>query len=269
MKGQAGEVEKDSDGRPEFVSISECAKRLTDLGQPIDRSALSRYCDEHGLKVGKVPGIRGVAVDFNRVKEHRELNYQRHLMAGGEAETPAPVEVSSPAPVVRAPEPIAAEDEPADLLAPRPIARDPDPEPLEAEPSNVIAADPHRREKEAKAQRAEIELAKIKEEITYIADVDAGLGDAIGHVRAAAPALAKQAANEAAAELGIPPDQIRALTVAFKTFYRSIDNSLIDSLGAITAEARESRSSTRRRLEALAQAAHAARQNPETIAALG
>lgn len=70
------------------VSIAECARLLTAAGDKIDRSALSRYCDTHGLKTAQ-------GVEFAAVQAHRAGNYQREVMAGGQQLPLAPV---APAP---------------------------------------------------------------------------------------------------------------------------------------------------------------------------
>lgn len=218
-----------SDGRPDYVSISDCAKRLTDLGDVIDRSGLSRYCADHGLKLGKMTGILGVAVDFDAVRHHRAENYRREIMTGGTAVPPAD---AKPAP------------KPAKPATPRP--------PAPSASADVLEMDPKRRETAAKAEKAELELAKAKGELAEIIDIDAGLADALASLRQSAQTSAKQAASDAAADLGVPPDQIRGLTVRFKSFYRDLEAQFIADMAALTAEAREPRSRACARLDELA-----------------
>jgi hypothetical protein len=215
-----------SDGQPDYVSISVCADRLTELGDVVERSSLSRYCDDHGLKLGKKPGVRGVAVDFDQVRRHRAENYTREIMTGGVAVPPADA-------------PAAPDPKPQAPVAPQ-------------APAPVADLDPARREKAAKAEKAELELARAKGELAEISDIDAGLADALANLRQLAQTSAKQAATETAAEIGVPPDQIRALTIRFKSFYRDLEAKFIGDMAALTAEAREPRSRAIRRLDILA-----------------
>ncbi|CAK9078252.1 Uncharacterized protein SCF082_LOCUS48625 [Durusdinium trenchii] len=238
--------------RPDLVSISDCADRLNKLGDPITRSGLSRYCKDHDLKRGKVKGIRGEAVDFDEVRKHRLGNFQREVMSGG-------VQIEEPL--------IERGDAPIDDVPPA-AAEKPAQDPAKQKPGDVVSMDPHRREKNAKAELAELNLAKAKGELALISDIDAGLADAIANVRQLAVAQAKAAAHTAARELGLPPDQIRALQVSFKKFYRDLESRLIDDMAGLTAEAREPRSAARHRLDRLSDMATKIR-NEQAAAAEG
>ncbi|PHY12713.1 hypothetical protein CSW58_10790 [Caulobacter sp. B11] len=59
------------------VSVARCAELLTAGGDKIDRSALSRYCDSHQLKLGKVG--REMMVDFETVSDHRAPTIRARL----------------------------------------------------------------------------------------------------------------------------------------------------------------------------------------------
>lgn len=63
-----------------LVSISRCAELLAQAGDVIDRSALSRYCDQHNLKRERAG--RQTLVDFEEVRAHRAASYTREVMSG-------------------------------------------------------------------------------------------------------------------------------------------------------------------------------------------
>lgn len=79
------------------VSVARCAVLLTEAGDKIDRSALSRYCDTHALKLGRQG--KEVRVDFEAVQAHRAANYTREVMSG------APIAAASVTPIPPADDP--------------------------------------------------------------------------------------------------------------------------------------------------------------------
>lgn len=165
------------------VSIADCAKMLTEAGDKIDRSALSRYCDTHGLKVGKEG--RSTLVDFEAVKAHRAGNYQREVMSGGQLPL-APV-APVPAPTAQA----------------------------------VIASMPEHRQLKAVALRQALrEEAEEEGRLTPTDQVDAGAAEAIVEMRSAFAAVRADFAERLAAELQLPPDKVRTLRAGLKRFER-------------------------------------------------
>jgi hypothetical protein len=83
-----------------LVSITRCAELLSSSGDPIDRSALSRYCDAHNLK-RRTDG-RQTLVDFESVRDHRAGSYTREVMSGRPlAPPPAPSNITPLDPVKR------------------------------------------------------------------------------------------------------------------------------------------------------------------------
>ena len=81
---------------PAHISIAECARRLTLAGDTIERSALSRYCDTHGLKRGTEG--RAALVDYDEVQAHRAASFTREVMSGRAIETPRLAATNAAAP---------------------------------------------------------------------------------------------------------------------------------------------------------------------------
>lgn len=172
-----------------LVSVARCAELLTAAGDSIERSALSRYCDKHGLKQGRAKGTR---VDFETVRAHRAANYTREVMSGRPvAATPASpsaqaLEAPAAAQVVRIPE------------------RD----------------DPARGLKEIQLRAAQREEAEAEGRLTHVAEVDAGAAEAIVEMRAAFAESRGPSAEHLAAELGLPPEKVRVLRAALRRYDR-------------------------------------------------
>lgn len=199
-----------------LVSIARCAAMLAEAGDRIERSALSRYCDTHGLKRGRQG--RETLVDFGEVREHRANSYSREVMSG------------------------------------RPVAP--------AAP--VIDMDPARRIKAAQATQAELDLARDMGEITDIAEVDAGAADAIVAMRAAFAEAGHVEAERLAAELRVPPEQVRVIRAAMKRFARHGQERFAQRMSRALAAANEPADAAHGRLMTLA--AHALRLRAEATA---
>lgn len=58
----------------EWLSITDAARRLTALGDPVDRSTLSRYLKQHAEALPLRPGGRSNLVDFGALLAHRREN---------------------------------------------------------------------------------------------------------------------------------------------------------------------------------------------------
>lgn len=179
------------------VSIARCAELLTEGGDRIDRSALSRYCDTHGLKLPKQGKI--VPVDFETVRDHRVKNYTRELQSGQPIPPPAPVAQPRLALV----EP-AAEPAPAAMSA-----------------NAVVASMPeHRGLKAVQLRQALRDEAIAEGLLTRTDQVDAGAAEAIVEMRAAFAAVRPDLAERLAAELGLSPEKVRVLRSGLKRYDR-------------------------------------------------
>jgi hypothetical protein len=226
-------------GKPEgLVSITEAAEILSAEGDKIDRSALSRYCDAWSLKRGKRG--RAVVVDLDEVRRHRADNYQREVMSGRPLEPVAPKSAGGVSPKSPAAVP------PAEGAVPSAAAGIPS-------TAEVVELDPARREKKAKAESAEIALAKEKGLIADAAAVEAGLAEAIIEMRQTFGATAKACAAESLSELGLPADRSRELAAAFRRYARQAEARFVDRVAKLASDPRdEIESVVARRLEILA-----------------
>lgn len=223
----------------ELVSISRCAELLTEAGDAIERSALSRYCKQHGLK-GPKRG-RTVYVNYEAVRRHRAENYTREVMSGqaiAGSVAPAPATAAPAAPTLTVIDGRGAEDDPAGGQA-------------------VASLDPARRLKEAQARKAERELEELEGKLVRIDEVDAGLADAISVFRSTSSANLKNAVDKIIADLELDSSLKRPLRVHVRRYVRDSEAAFAGAMAKITAEAREQESAARRRLTILA--AHAAR----------
>ena len=171
-----------------LVSVARCAKLLTEAGDPIERSALSRYCDKHGLKQGRAKGTR---VDFETVQAHRAANYTREVMSG------RPVAAAPPPPSPQMAGPAVAQ-----------VVKIPDRD------------DPARGLKEIQLRAAQREEAEAEGRLTHVAEVDAGAAEAIVEMRAAFAESRGPSAEHLAAELGLPPEKVRTLRAALRRYDR-------------------------------------------------
>lgn len=177
-----------------LVSIARCAELLSETGDRIDRSALSRYCDTHGLKLPKDGKI--VPVDFETVQAHRIKNYTRELQSGQPLASAA--RAPAPAPRLSLVEPAAA---------------------LSA--NAVVASMPeHRGLKAVQLRSALREEALAEERLTPTDQVDGGAADAIVEMRAAFAAERAEVAERLAAELGLAPEKVRVLRAGLKRYDR-------------------------------------------------
>lgn len=175
------------------VSVARCAELLTAKGDKIDRSALSRYCDAHGLKGEKIG--REVKVDYETVAAHRAANFTREVMSGAAIE----------ATIVPA----------APVAAPTLVAQVAPPMSPTAQIANMSE---HRGLKAVQLRRELREEAHEEGLLTVVAEVDAGVAEAIVEMRAAFAHANEDCSERLAAELNLPPERVRALRAAFKRF---------------------------------------------------
>ena len=208
------------------VSIARCAELLTAAGDTIERSALSRYCDTHGLKVGRQG--RATLVDFEAVREHRSSNYTREVMSGQavHGESPRPSAVVTPIP-----------------------ARD----------------DPQRGLKEIQYRNALRDEAERDGHLTPTGEVDAGAADAIAAMRAAFAQAASEAADKLAADLHLPADQVRTIRSHMKRYGRVGQERFAQVMAATIADANEPAAEAYQRLSVLTAHAIRLRSRPQAI----
>ncbi|MGY6663376.1 MAG: hypothetical protein ACXIVO_13760 [Glycocaulis sp.] len=236
------------DSTPEWVSLTDAARLLTAEGDRADRSTLSRYCDQHGIE--KRRQGRTAFVDLNALRQHRRENYTREVMSG----RALPPELPQQPPTSR------------QISAPASASHA---APLPASPSaEVRDLDPARREKAAKASMAELELAQRLGQLVLIAEVDAGMADAVAGLRQTANALVRQAAQEMVAELGVSADQVRPVQILLKRFARRMEARFIEGCAQLTGEVREPRSAANARLAELAALSLELRGDAESAKAL-
>lgn len=194
------------------VSVSRCAEMLTELGDVIGRPALSRYCDTHGLKVGKVG--RDVMVDFETVRDHRKVNYQREVMGGA---------------------------------APEPAAQ-PEPKVVNIPPRD----DPARQLKELALKRERREDAVEEGLLASVAEMDAGAALAIVEMRAAFAEKSDSVSRALAGELGLPPEKLRTLRAGLKRYARLGQEVFAERMARTLAMVNEPQAEALDRLAALA-----------------
>ncbi len=183
----------------DLLTLSRCAKLLTDSGDKISRQGLSKYCDTHCLKQETPDGIR---VSFQAVKAHRSANYQREVMSGG-VELPA----SDAAPAVQ------AEDA-----------------------AKIVALDPSRRQKEAQASKLELELARMRNEVVLADEVTAGIADITVRLRQSLLQAVPNAAQRIAAELSLEPEEERELRASIKAVIREGLAAFVDDAAQMNAD---------------------------------
>lgn len=216
----------------DFVSVAECARLLVAAGDPIERSALSRYCDEHGLKSGGTK--TRPLVSFSAVKAHRESNGMRTIMRG-------------------------------QGLSSDPASSEPATTPNDSSKGKVVdmAAkrnDPVYREREAKAAMAELDLEQRRGSVVLIDDVTAGIGDSWSALRAAETAELGLAVDSLAAELKVNDDAKRLIRVALKTYSRKVQARFHEESVRVARDlGTGSLSRTRELLERLAAISHRVR----------
>jgi hypothetical protein len=207
----------------ELISIERCAERLTAGGDQISRSALSRYVKNHGL-VEKRRG-REALVNFAKVRSHRANNFQRKVMRGEEliADVAPAAQAGSAASEAAASPVLPGLAEPGEADAARPADTDGQPDETEGDGDNVAALDPRRRTHEAKAFREEMETAAVLGRTVPVDEVTAGMADAIAAMRQLAKATLRDAADRAAAELGVDATKIPLLRQHFQTYVRGVE----------------------------------------------
>lgn len=203
------------------VSLARAAELLTAAGDVIERSALSRYCDAHGLKLGKVG--REVMVDFETVRDHRKNNYTRSVMSG-EALVSVPATEAAP----------------------------PTPNPTSAAPAEPVKLDEHRQLKAVQLRRELREEAVEEGKLTDVAEVDAGAAEAIVEMRAAFVEVRADYAERLAAELGLPPEKVRTLRAALKRYDRIAQERFATRISKALAAGNESTGEALDRLMTLA-----------------
>lgn len=206
------------------VSISRCAELLTAAGDRIDRSALSRYCDAHGLKLPKVG--REVMVDFEAVRTHRAENFQREVMSG---------------------QPVPAAVLPMPAVTPEP------PQPQQLSPMAQIASMTEHRELKAIAVRAALRAeAKEEELLTETAEAEAGAAEAIVEMRTAFAATRTDLAEVMVARLGLKPEHVRPVRDFLKQYDRKGQHRFAEAMARLLKQGNDESGEALERLQTLA-----------------
>ncbi|WP_439604511.1 hypothetical protein [Shinella sp.] len=123
----------------EFMTITKAAVRLTEGGEKIDRSTLSRYLKQHA-EAGLVTADG--LVDFNRLLEHRGENIRLRSRAPSTPRAPAASQAQTPG-------------------------------------ARFAQNDAAARDRMAVAEMREMDLAERRKELTPVSEVDASGRDAV------------------------------------------------------------------------------------------
>lgn len=201
------------DETPDMVSVTRCAQLLTEAGDRIDRSALSRYCDTHGLKRGQ--DGKSVLVSFAEVQAHRRDSYSREVMSGGRTIADAPTSPQNVTPL-----------------------------PAEGDPTRAL--------KRLQLRREEREEAIAEGQLASTAEMDAGIADAMVEMRTAFAAARPEEAERLAAELGLAPEKVRILRAGLKRYDRAGQDVFARRMARAVVAANEMPAEAHDRLQALA-----------------
>lgn len=147
----------------EWISITEAAARLTQAGDKIDRSSLSRYLKQHSEALPLKADGKSNLVDFDALIAHRSENVRLKTPV---ASLPGIGAVQAPAP---------------NLMTSR---------------FKGTQSDGAARKAQAEAELKEMDLAERRGELTIVAEVDQGGRDAIALMQSAFErAIETEAAN--------------------------------------------------------------------------
>lgn len=211
------------------LTLAACARSLSAAGDKITRQALSKYCDEHGLK-RQTP--RGPRVSFAAVQAHRAKNYRREVMTGGRripAAKPVPAEV-----------------------------------PADSGTADVIDMSPARRAQEARAESLELENARKRGELVAVDEVTAATADMVASLRQGLFQATTGAANTLAAELRVSAEEERLIRAAMKRMVREGLSRFVDQAAQANADmTHDAPRETRTRLAALTLMAARLKRRPE------
>lgn len=134
----------------EWISITDAAARLTEAGDRIDRSSLSRYLKQHSEALPLKPDGRSTLVEFGALASHREENIRVR-----------------PLPLPAAPSP-GRQASPAGGTLP-----------------TRTQSDGAARKAQADAELREMDLAERRKELTPFAEVDQAGRDAVAMMQSA------------------------------------------------------------------------------------
>lgn len=219
----------------DLLTIAAAALALTTSGDKISRQGLSKYCEQHGLKMETPNGPR---VSLAAVRAHRASNYQREVMSGA----------------ALAPAPPAA-----------PSARVTPAEPRDSDTGGeVIDLSPSRRLKELQVEQAELANAKARDELVLADEVTAGIADIIAGLRQQMFQAIPDAAQRLAAELSLGTEDERAIRAAMKQYARDRLQSFVSAAAQANADlTHDDVRETRLRLSRLALHAARMRARPQ------
>lgn len=217
-----------------LVTVSKCARMLTESGTKISRQGLRKYVEEHSL-ISEIRSNGWVMVDFDVVQSRRE-DFTREVMRG-EHSTTAPSKsknktTSASASKKAAPSLALVKD--GDILAPSSLDK---------------ARDAKTRKENAQAEAAEIDLAIKKNELVPTADVEVGIAASNLALRdTLLGPLLSDTSDQLLAALGLPDEKkrpvqqiIRAAMISGLTKFGEACETTLHSLDVKNSEAATSR----------------------------
>lgn len=184
----------------DLMSVKDLAAKLTEEGDAVERSSLSRYITRHNLSHGKGP--RGVTLcSYSRVRNHRRGNPDREEKGGA---------------------PIAGGSAPA----------------AQADGAGTVdrSFDARQRERDANAALKELELARELGLVVERAEVEAGMAAVAGGFVRKSNDAARDAADKLAAELKIPTRDVPATRLAFKRLVTTMRELLAEEFRRLAGE---------------------------------
>lgn len=228
----------------DLMSITQLAVALTEAGDAVERSTLSRYVNNHGL----VHERRGKSAycSFAVVKRHRAGNFERELMGGAPVGQP---DASSPSSA-------------ADVAATgdAPPASSPNVVPLED--VNSVRA-----KKSAQALQEQLKLAEQVGLVVERAEVEAGMAVAIGAFSRAVDRDVDDAADGILADLELPASVRPRLRLALKKFAHRARARLAEECSSLAVSLGQGPAQTdaAKRLSALIEHNRSLMPNPEDL----
>jgi hypothetical protein len=164
-----------------LVSITDAAARLTALGDPVDRTTLSRYLKQHAAALPVEQSGRQRLVEWDDLLAHRRENVR--LQAGG---LPAPIAREPAAPAARPPSRFAGSE-----------------------------VDATGRLRMAQARDAELNLAERLKAVTPVSEVDRAGRDAVALMRSAFERAVDTEADRINLRYGWDTRAVRAVLKSF------------------------------------------------------
>lgn len=197
-----------------LVTVSKCARMLTESGTPITRQGLTKYVKHHGLIAENRPN-GWIMVDYQQI-EFRRQDFTREVMRGEHSTTAAPKSKNKPAPAT-------ASKKSAPSLA---LVKDGDtPEPAT---SLDKARDAKTRKENALADAAELTLYERTNDVLATAEVEILLGLLMTLLKESLLGVNLSDDTEELLQVLNLPDEMRAPT---KAVLKSRRRSLMSNFG--------------------------------------